>query len=123
MKRNWIRTLIGGLSFTSAMFIFQACYGTPQDFGNDLFVEGQVKSKTSGTPIQGIKVSIKNNEQYEITDKDGQFSLYTEKLDQLSFQFSDIDSSDNGHYLDKDTTVTEISERVYLDIALEEQTK
>lgn len=31
MKKGWIRKLICGLSFGSALFIFQACYGTPQD--------------------------------------------------------------------------------------------
>ena len=51
MKTNWIKKLIGGLSLTSTMFIFQACYGTPQDFGMDVLIEGQVKSKTSGLPI------------------------------------------------------------------------
>ena len=35
------------------MFIFQAWYGTPQDFGLDLLVEGQVKSNTSELPIKG----------------------------------------------------------------------
>ena len=48
MKSNWIRKIIGGMSLTTAMFIFQACYGTPQDMGLDMLVEGQVKSLTSG---------------------------------------------------------------------------
>lgn len=121
MKRNWIRKLVGGLSFTSAMFIFQACYGTPQDFGNDILVEGQVKAKTSGLPIKGIKVSVAENMQFEITDDNGRFSFYTEMYNSLSFQFQDIDSNQNGQYVDKDTVVTEITEDVYLDILLEEK--
>ena len=28
--RKWIRHALRGLSFTSMLFIFQACYGTPQ---------------------------------------------------------------------------------------------
>ena len=55
MKRNWVRRIIGGISFTSALFVFQACYGTPQDFGFDLFIEGQVKSASTGLPVKGIK--------------------------------------------------------------------
>lgn len=121
MKRNWIRKIIGGLSFTSAMFIFQACYGTPQDFGYDLLVEGQVKSETSGLPIKGIKVSVKDNMQYELTDEDGKFSFYTEMLNQLSFQFQDIDSIQNGQFVNKDTVLTEINGNVFLDITLEEK--
>jgi len=121
MKQNWIRKIISGLSFTSAIFIFQACYGTPQDFGLDLLIEGQVKSKTSGLPIKGIKVSVTNNRQYEITDEKGNFSFYTELLDSLSFQFQDIDSIQNGQYIDKNMVVTEIRENVYLDVMLEEK--
>jgi len=121
MKRNWIRKIVGGLSLTSAMFVFQACYGTPQDFGLDLLVEGQVKSKTSGLPIKGIKVSVANNMQYEITNEDGKFSFYTEMIEGLTLQFQDIDPTQNGLYLDKDTVLNEISEKVYLDILLEEK--
>jgi len=121
MKRNWIRKIIGGLSFTSALFVFQACYGTPQDFGFDSLIEGQVKAKTSGLPIKGIKVSIADNMQYEITNENGQFSFYTEMLDGLTLQFQDIDSIQNGLYINKDTVLTQISEKVYLDIMLEEK--
>lgn len=121
MKRNWIRKIVGGLSLTSAMFVFQACYGTPQDFGLDLLVEGQVKSKTSGLPIKGIKVSVADNMQYEITNEEGKFSFYTEMIEGLTLQFQDIDSIQNGLYLDKDTVLNEISEKVYLDILLEEK--
>ena len=75
MKRNWIRKLIGGLSFTTALFVFQACYGTPQDFGADVFIEGLVKSKKTGEPIKGIKVSVADNPQYQYTDEDGEFFI------------------------------------------------
>jgi hypothetical protein len=119
MKRKWIRRIIGGLSFTSAMFVFQACYGTPQDFGLDLFIEGQVKSKTSGLPIKGIKVSVADNLQYEVTDENGHFSFYTEKLEGLTLQFEDIDSTQNGLYMNKDTVLTNIPQKVFLDIILE----
>lgn len=121
MKQNWIRKIVGGLSLTSAMFVFQACYGTPQDFGLDLLIEGQVKAKTSGLPIKGIKVSVADNMQYEITDEEGKFSFYTEMLEGLTLQFQDIDSIQNGLYYDKDTVLTELSENVSLDITLEEK--
>jgi len=121
MKSNFIRRILGGLSFTSALFVFQACYGTPQDFGNDFFVEGQVKAKTSGLPIKGIKVSVADNLQYEITDDDGKFSFYTETIRNLALKFQDIDSTENGRYVNKDTLVAATSESVYLDITLEEK--
>lgn len=121
MKRKWIRKIIGGLSLTSVMFVFQACYGTPQDFGLDLLIEGQVKSKTSGLPIKGIKVSIADNMQYDVTNEEGKFSFYTEILEGLTLKIQDIDSIQNGSYFDKDTVLTELSEKVYIDIMLEEK--
>lgn len=121
MKRNWVRRIIGGLSFASALFVFQACYGTPQDLEFDLLIEGQVKAKTSGLPIKGIKVSIADNMQYEITDEEGKFSLYTELLDGLTLQFQDIDSIQNGSFYDKDTLLIKPGRKVLLDILLEEK--
>lgn len=121
MKRTWIRKLIGGLSLTSALFVFQACYGTPQDFGLDLFIEGQVKSKTSGLPIEGIKVSVANNPQFTMTDGDGKFILVTEMIKDLTLRFQDIDSIQNGFYADKDTVMNLPKGMVFLDIKLEEK--
>lgn len=120
MQKRWIRRIVGGLSFTSALFVFQACYGTPQDFGLDILLEGQVKSKSTGLPIRGIKVSVDKNIQYEFTDENGTFSFYTEVLDTLKLQFEDIDADQNGAYTTKDTVLTNIAERVYLDVLLEE---
>ncbi len=121
MKSRFIRKILGGLSFTSALFVFQACHGTPQDFGNDLFVEGQVKAKTSGVPIKGIKVSVADNLQYVITDEDGKFSFYTEMIQHLALKFQDTDSTLNGLYAGKDTVLADVNENVYLDIILEEK--
>jgi hypothetical protein len=121
MKRQWIRNILGGLTFTTALFVFQACYGTPQDFGFDLLVEGQVKSMNTGLPIKGIKVSVADNMQYEITDKEGCFSFYTELMEILTLHFEDIDSVQNGAYVSKDTVLNNTNEPVYLEINLEEK--
>lgn len=120
MKKNWIRKLIGGLSVTSALFVFQACYGTPQDFGLDLLLEGQVKSK-AGVPVKGVKVSIAENGQYELTNEAGEFSIYTEMLDVLTVKFEDIDSITNGYFVNRDTLLKGQYEDVYLDITLDEK--
>lgn len=119
MKRNWIRTIIGGLSFTSALFIFQACYGTPQDLEHDLLVEGLVKSKTSGLPIKGIKVSVAENIQFQLTDEKGNFSFYTGLQENLKIQFEDVDLTQNGSYVNKDTVLNSVFGKVFLDIKLE----
>jgi len=46
MKGKLLKKIVGGLSFTTAPFVFQACYGTPQDSGPDAYKEGIVKSKS-----------------------------------------------------------------------------
>ena len=106
MKRNLKRKLIGGLCLTSIAFVFQACYGTPQDFGNDMLIEGEVKSKSTGRPIKGIRVSIADNVQYTNTDDQGKFSLYIERSKSLNFMFSDIDANQNSQFISKDTLLT-----------------
>jgi hypothetical protein len=121
MKRNWLRTLIGGMSFTSALFVFQACYGTGPDYGLDVNIKGQVKSKTSGLAIEGIKVTVAETSQHEMTDKDGKFSIYAEWRDVLAVQFEDVDSTQNGMYVNKDTILHKFQPVIDLNIALEEK--
>jgi hypothetical protein len=126
MKIDWKRKIIGGLCLTSIAFVFQACYGTPQDFGNDLLIEGQVKSKTSGLPIKGIKVSVAESVQYANTDENGKFSFYIGKLQNANIKFTDIDSTQNSWFSNKDTLITikdsvlmSKQPKVYLNIELE----
>lgn len=121
MKRKFVRNIIGGLSFTSALFIFQACYGTPQDMGADVLIEGQVLSKSTGLPLSGIKVSVAHSLQFELTDADGKFSFYTELQDTIQLQFQDIDSTTKGLYTQTDTIITETNRKSYFAIELEEK--
>lgn len=112
---------MGGLSLTSALFIFQACYGTPQNMGLDIFIEGQVISRNTRMPIKGIRVSVEDKLQYEFTGIDGKFSFYTETANSYKIIFEDIDTSENGSFFGRDTILTGINERVYLNIALQEK--
>ena len=121
MSSNFIRKLVGGLSLTTAAFIFQACYGPPQDFGDDIFIEGLVKSKKTGQPIKGIKVSVKDNPQYQFTGEDGSFSFYTGIAENCTIRFQDTDAEQNGAFSDKDTTLTNLTSRIYLNILLAEK--
>lgn len=121
MKRNLVRSIIGGLSFTSALFVFQACYGTPQDLYTDILIEGQVKSKKSGLPIEGIKVSVENNTAYDLTNYIGRFSFYAEWAENIKIKFEDVDSTTNGLYVNKDTLLTYYTGPVNLEIKLEEK--
>lgn len=115
------KKLLKGICLTSVAFVFQACYGTPQDFGMDLMVEGHVKSKSTGLPLKGIKVYVDDSMQYVYTDEVGNFSFYIEKAATLKVRFQDVDSTANKHYLDKDTLIhTSNKEGVSLQIELDE---
>lgn len=112
---------MGGLSLTSAMFIFQACYGTPQDFGYDILVEGKVTAKTTGLAIPGIKVVVGDNIQFTLTNEEGYFSFYTISDTQIPIRFQDIDRELNGSFGDKEIIVSAVEDRVYLNVDLQEE--
>ena len=113
-----MRKLIGGLSFGSALFIFQACYGTPQDLHSDMLVEGTVKSSATGLPVKGIKVSIPEMGNSQITGEDGKYALWTLFTDSTWISFEDTDLTTDGAFLKKDTLIAIPQERVQLNVML-----
>jgi hypothetical protein len=120
-KRKILRRIFGALSLSSALFIFQACYGTPGYFGADLSIQGFVKSKTTHLPIPGIKVSITNQPQYEITDNTGKFKIYTTRESEYYIKFEDIDDIKNGAFLPKDTVLNIVNESTLLNVYLNDK--
>ncbi len=121
MKPNWRKNLFRGLCLTSVAFVFQACYGTPQDFGNDLLLEGKVTSKNTGLPVKGIKITIANGPQYVHTDDNGNFGFYALAEDSIKLTFEDVDGTENKQFLKKDTTLKVIDQRMTLNISLDEK--
>lgn len=119
MKQNHFQKIIRGLSLTSVMFVFQACYGTPQDFGYDVYLSGIVTSAVTGKPIKGIKVSLGVTSQYELTDSLGTFNMYVPRLDSYKIVFEDVDSISQGSFVRRDTTLISVNDSVYVNIALE----
>jgi hypothetical protein len=120
MKRKFLRKLLGGLSLTTAVFIFQACYGSAQDFGLDVYISGRVRSDKTGLPVKGIRVSVADNPQYQFTGTDGSFSLYTVQDAECKLLFDDIDSGVNGTFSSKDTTLINPAGEIHLEILLKE---
>jgi hypothetical protein len=120
MKRKQLRALIGGLSFSTALFVFQACYGMPQDMLDDVFIRGKVVDQTTNSPIQGIKVESDISGHHGITDSRGEFAFYTPWIDSLKLIIEDTDPRTDGSYLSKDTILTNPELEVVLNIALEE---
>lgn len=119
MRTLWFRKLIGGLSFTSALFIFQACYGTPQDMEPDVQLEGKVVSRTSGLPVKGIRVTLDLLDQIDTTDENGNFSIYTQFANSYKLIFEDVDSELNGSYLTHDTIISGDNDYAFVNVLLD----
>jgi putative lipoprotein (rSAM/lipoprotein system) len=118
-KRNFLRNVFKGLSATSFAFVFQACYGTPQDLGYDVHITGTVTSKQTNEPIPGIKVSVDDQPPCELTDENGQFSLYALQDSAYRVRFEDADTLQNGAFLPKDTIVEAAGESILLNVSLD----
>jgi len=120
MKRKHLRVLIGGLSFTTALFVFQACYGMPQDMQDDVFIQGKIVSRTTSQPLRGIKVESELDEHFGITNGQGEFSFYTPWIESLKLTIEDTDLESDGSYNSKDTVLSYPEHEVFLNIKLEE---
>ncbi|MDR1177171.1 MAG: radical SAM-associated putative lipoprotein [Treponema sp.] len=101
--RKILRKIYTGLGLTTVALVFQACYGTP--IGLDVLVRGTVKSKTTNDPIEGIKISVKDMYQYELTDNTGKFQFYVPQDEICVIQLEDIDGTENGSYLSTEISV------------------
>jgi hypothetical protein len=97
--RKILRKIYTGLGLTTVALTFQACYGTPQTMGLDVLVRGVVKSEKTRAPIKGIKVSVKDLYQYELTDDFGKFQIYVPQEEICTILLEDIDGTANGSYL------------------------
>jgi len=120
MKRKQLRILLGSLSFTTALFVFQACYGMPQDMQDDIFIQGKIVSSTTNLPLNGIKVATVLSAQYGISDSQGEFAFYTSWADSLKLSIMDTDHRSDGSYLSRDTVLINPGQEVFLNIKLEE---
>ena len=96
-----LRKILGGVSLTAAMFVFQACYGTPYDYYELEYNFRIVDAK--GTPIPNINVSsqLQSNGDYQYdwhflgqSDSAGIAHLWMEDCGgmDVKFRFSDKDS-------------------------------
>ena len=108
-SRKFLRRVFNGFSITAVAFIFQACYGPGPDMYCDLKLTGTVTSKTTNLPIPGIKVTVKEGNNFGITDKDGKFEFYVSVLEhceectpgKANIHFLDVDGAENGQFAEK----------------------
>ncbi|MBP1672337.1 MAG: putative lipoprotein [Bacteroidetes bacterium] len=119
-KSKILRFLLQTFSLSAVLFVFQACYGTPQDFEQDLQIEGTVVDRSNGLPIFGIKVQLGGTLQYTYTDSLGRFYMYQyNNHSDIVLQFSDVDSLENGHFLPLDTSIQYSSPYMNIPVALD----
>mgnify|MGYP007102102366 CR=1 FL=1 len=115
---KWFRNLIKGLSLTGALFVFQACYGTPQSYFSE---HGQAPmsftlvSKNTGKPLEGIviksaAVSGSDNQELGVTDTDGKCSVEIFYMKDVEGPFLSFEDPE-GKYMAKDTLLTDLRER------------
>ena len=119
MKNYWFRKLLGGMSLTSALFIFQACYGTPQDIEPDVNLEGKVVSRATGLPIPGIKVTLDRINLTDTTNQNGEFSIFTRFDNSYKLIFEDVDSTLNGAYQSRDTIISGDNDYAFVNVLLD----
>ena len=113
---KWLHNLLKGASLTGALFVFQACYGTPQlpmmEYGVAPMTISLV-SRTTGEPLEGIQVSVRNHSDENIlgtTDADGRCRVdipYSRNVVGPVLAFEDP----QGQYVPKDTTLADLRDR------------
>jgi hypothetical protein len=118
IARKILRKFYTGLGLTAVALVFQACYGPPQAIGLDTLIRGVVKSKKTKEPISGIKVSVDDVYQYEMTDSSGKFMIYVPQGEICTIRFDDIDGMDNGSYLPKELPVDVSKDKIDLEPVL-----
>lgn len=116
---KWLHNLLKGASLTTALFIFQACYGTAErlylEDRGEASMSFTVTSRTSGEPLQGIRVSGSEDNDLSFLDlgttgPDGRCSVqipYYRNVRGPYIRFMDP----SGYYEVKDTVLYDLRER------------
>lgn len=123
IKRNVLRNIFGVFSFTTALFVFQACYGTPADYGEcGCHIEGIVKTANSDLPINAVNINV-NGDYLARTDSLGRFWICMENSEYYNLELVDGDRERNGLFISKDTVLTSVdwNDYFYLELVLNEK--
>ena len=116
-----LHNLLKGASLTGALFVFQACYGMPQD---SAYTEGglapmsfSLVSRATGEPLEGIQVKggswkgdMDGEDALGITGADGRCRVeipYLRHVEGPYLRFVDP----SGQFAAKDTTLADLRDR------------
>ena len=118
---KWLHNLLKGTSLATALFIFQACYGSPQDYfteeGGEAPMTFVVSSNVTGTPLEGIRIQSQLGEDGNwqfidlgVTGADGRCKVeipYLRNIKGPTVRFEDP----QGNYAVKDTVLYDLREQ------------
>ena len=114
-----MHNLLKGASLTTALFIFQACYGVPQpalyeDYG-EAAMSFSLMSKSTGEPLEGIVISgsARSGKYYQelgVTGPDGRCSVNIPYIRNAQGPFLEFEDP-AGNYMPKDTSLADLRER------------
>ena len=120
---KWLHNLLKGASLTTALFIFQACYGVPDAWtdeyvGDSTPMSFALVSNETGNPIEGIQITgstSKGGREWLLgtTGPEGKCRVdlpYIENVPGPFLRFEDP----NGHYAAKDTSFMDLRDREIL---------
>lgn len=116
---KWLHNILRGVSLTSALFVFQACYGMPEpplyEEGGEAPMSFSVVSRATGEPVEGVTVrgsavSRDHMNPLGVTGADGKCQVripYRRNLEGPFIEFEDP----SGSFAVKDTTLADLRER------------
>lgn len=111
---KWLRNILKGATLTTALFVFQACYGTGPDNFDGLEMSFRVVSKKTGDAIPDIIIKTKPSQGstwYEVgkTDTQGFARIYG-----LDYNYNGIEFLFEGEGVPaKDTVLTDLSKNYH----------
>ena len=107
-----LHNILRGSTLATALFVFQSCYGMPQNVNDTLFYEATVKvTDGSGKAIAGVKASARNADMttfadQSVSDADGLLRISIAVPE--SARAVDIRFEAEG-YAVKDTTIEDVT--------------
>ena len=115
-RRKVFSTVFKVFSLSGILFAFQACYGTPGDFGQDVLLTGTVTTKAGNEPVKDVKVMVRELGQYAITGDNGYFTLWCERMPEYVLSLTKEAVRPGGPACDTTIRLTDKTEVMSLDL-------
>lgn len=119
---KWLRNLLKGVSFTTALFVFQACYGPYMGAPSTPFVF-HVTADDTGEELEGVsirgKISSANLSGSTLTGSNGMAYFYVDDDAMMDNDVQFVIETKDLSYLPKDTTIRWSEEAGVIEIKLQ----